>query len=47
MVRYYWETMDACVPPARVLEAMRSSGLQEVKCSTRFQLFTEYTAVKP
>src|SRR5436190_3371727 len=47
MAQYYWETMEVCVLPARILEAMRSSGLREVKCSTRFQLFTEYTAVKP
>jgi demethylmenaquinone methyltransferase/2-methoxy-6-polyprenyl-1,4-benzoquinol methylase len=47
MVQYYWETMEACVPPARVLEAMQGSGLREVKCNTRFELFTEYTAVKP
>jgi demethylmenaquinone methyltransferase/2-methoxy-6-polyprenyl-1,4-benzoquinol methylase len=46
MVQYYWETMEACVLPVRVLEAMRSSGLQEVKCCTRFGLLTEYTAVK-
>jgi demethylmenaquinone methyltransferase / 2-methoxy-6-polyprenyl-1,4-benzoquinol methylase len=47
MVQYYWETMDACVLPARVLEAMESSGLREVKCNTRYEVFTEYTAVKP
>jgi demethylmenaquinone methyltransferase/2-methoxy-6-polyprenyl-1,4-benzoquinol methylase len=46
MVQYYWETMETCVVPARVLEAMQSSGLKDVKCSTRFGLFTEYTAVK-
>ena len=47
MVQYYWETMDACVLPARVVEAMQNSGLKEVKCNTRFDLLTEYTAVKP
>jgi len=46
LVQYYWETMDTCVQPARILEAMRSSGLKEVNCSTRFELFSEYTAVK-
>lgn len=46
MVYYYWETMNACVQPGRILEAMRSSGLREVNCTTWFGLFTEYTAVK-
>ena len=27
MMRYYWETIDACVPPAAVLDALRSVGL--------------------
>jgi hypothetical protein len=26
MMLYYWETMDACVPPAAVLEALRTAG---------------------
>lgn len=46
MMRYYWETMDACVPPATVLAALRSAGLQEVKRDASLGLFSEYTAVK-
>lgn len=47
MMRYYWETMDACVPPETVLAALRSSGLTEVKRNTALGLFSEYTAAKP
>jgi demethylmenaquinone methyltransferase/2-methoxy-6-polyprenyl-1,4-benzoquinol methylase len=46
MMRYYWITMDACVPPATVLEALRSAGLAQVKRNTALGLFSEYTAVK-
>lgn len=46
MMRYYWETMDACVPPASVLDALRAAGLTEVKRNTALGLFSEYTAVK-
>lgn len=46
MMRYYWVTMDACVPPASVLEALRGAGLSEVKRTTMLGLFSEYTAVK-
>jgi len=46
MMLYYWETMDACVPPADVLAALRSVGLTEVKRNTALGLFSEYTAVK-
>jgi demethylmenaquinone methyltransferase/2-methoxy-6-polyprenyl-1,4-benzoquinol methylase len=47
MMRYYWETMDACVPPDDVLAALRNVGLTEVKRNTALGLFSEYTAVKP
>jgi demethylmenaquinone methyltransferase / 2-methoxy-6-polyprenyl-1,4-benzoquinol methylase len=47
MMRYYWETMDACVPPASVLQALAAAGLTEVKRNVVLGLFSEYTAVKP
>jgi demethylmenaquinone methyltransferase/2-methoxy-6-polyprenyl-1,4-benzoquinol methylase len=46
MMRYYWETMDACVPPDAVLDALRSAGLVTVKWNTALGLFSEYTASK-
>jgi len=46
MMRYYWETMDACVPPATVLSALQAAGLTAVKRSVVLGLFSEYTAVK-
>lgn len=47
MMRYYWETMDACVPPETVLSALRSAGFSEVKRTPMLGLFSEYSAVKP
>ena len=47
MMHYYWETMDACVPPVSVLEALRAAGLTTVKRRLQLGLFSEYTAVKP
>jgi demethylmenaquinone methyltransferase/2-methoxy-6-polyprenyl-1,4-benzoquinol methylase len=46
MMRYYWETMDACVPPDSVLAALRGAGLTAVKRNVILGLFSEYTAVK-
>lgn len=46
MMLYYWETMDACVPPADVLAALRSVGLTGVNRNTALGLFSEYTAMK-
>ncbi|HEX2852770.1 MAG TPA: class I SAM-dependent methyltransferase [Opitutaceae bacterium] len=47
MMVYFWETMDACVPPASVLESLKNVGLTEVKRASLLGLFSEYTAVKP
>ena len=46
MMRYYWETMDACVPPETVLQALRNAGFAEVKRIKMLGLFSEYVAVK-
>ena len=46
MMRYYWETMEACVPPQSVLDAMRAAGFAEVKCVKMLGLFSEYAGVK-
>ncbi len=46
MMRYYWETMDACVPPESVLAALKAAGFTEVKRQSSLGLFSEYSAVK-
>jgi demethylmenaquinone methyltransferase/2-methoxy-6-polyprenyl-1,4-benzoquinol methylase len=46
MMVYFWETMDVCVRPEAVLEALRSVGFTEVKRIGMLRLFSEYSAVK-
>ena len=45
--RYYWDTIAACVPPATILEVLRSSGFVDVERRLRGGLFSEYAAVRP
>jgi demethylmenaquinone methyltransferase/2-methoxy-6-polyprenyl-1,4-benzoquinol methylase len=47
MMRYYWETMDTCVPPEDVMAAFTAVGFTAVKRNLILGLFSEYTAVKP
>jgi len=47
MMVYFWETMDACVAPAAVLESLRAAGLAGVRRMSMLGLFSEYTAVRP
>lgn len=46
MMAYYWETMDACVPPETVLAAMRAAGFATAKRHGLGGMFSEYSAVK-
>ena len=46
MMHYYWQTMDACVPPEQVLQAMRSAGLTSSRRRALGSIFSEYSAVK-
>jgi demethylmenaquinone methyltransferase / 2-methoxy-6-polyprenyl-1,4-benzoquinol methylase len=45
--QYYWETIDACVPPETILEVLRRSGFVDVRRNVFGGLFSEYVAVKP
>ncbi len=46
MMRYYWETMEACVPPAAVLSALGATGFAAVKRHTNLGIFSVYSATK-
>jgi len=45
--RYYWDTIEACVPPEVVLQALRAAGFKRVRRYTELGIFSEYTAFKP
>ena len=46
MMKYYWETMDACVSPDVVIAAMKSAGFADVKRVNLCGMFSEYSGVK-
>ncbi len=45
--QYYWDTIDACVPPETLLDALKTSGFANVQRYVEFGIFSEYTAIKP
>ncbi len=47
MMLYFWETMDACVPPKAVIASLQSAGFIAVKRTRTASLFSEYTAIRP
>jgi demethylmenaquinone methyltransferase / 2-methoxy-6-polyprenyl-1,4-benzoquinol methylase len=44
--RYYWDTIEACVPPATVVATLEASGFTEVKRSVELGIFSAYTAAR-
>lgn len=45
MMSYYWETIDACVPPPAILEAIQGTGFQIVRRHIELGIFSAYTGL--
>jgi demethylmenaquinone methyltransferase/2-methoxy-6-polyprenyl-1,4-benzoquinol methylase len=45
--RFYWDTIEACIPPESVMGALRAAGFEKVQRHVELGIFSEYTAVKP
>lgn len=45
--RYYWDTIEACIPPADVMRALVEAGLADVHSHVELGIFSEFTARKP
>ena len=46
MWRYFWDSIEACVPPERVMATLRSAGLTQVERHLEIGVFSEYQATK-
>jgi len=44
--RYYWDTIEACIPPEAVIVALQQAGFTEVRRHVELGIFSEYTAIK-
>lgn len=45
--RYYWDTIEACIPPPEVLRALADAGLTDVQRHVELGVFSEFTARRP
>jgi len=45
--RYYWDSIEACAPPERILDTLRAAGLAEANRYVELGIFSEYRARKP
>jgi demethylmenaquinone methyltransferase/2-methoxy-6-polyprenyl-1,4-benzoquinol methylase len=44
---YYWDTIEQCLPPARIMDAMSAAGFADVARYVSLGIFSEYTARRP
>jgi demethylmenaquinone methyltransferase/2-methoxy-6-polyprenyl-1,4-benzoquinol methylase len=47
LMKYYWDTIDECVPPPMILAALRQTGFVQVQHRVVAGCLSEYVAVKP
>jgi demethylmenaquinone methyltransferase/2-methoxy-6-polyprenyl-1,4-benzoquinol methylase len=47
LMRYYWDTIEACAPPPSILQSMRDAGFVAAHRYVELGIFSEYRAVKP
>jgi demethylmenaquinone methyltransferase/2-methoxy-6-polyprenyl-1,4-benzoquinol methylase len=47
LMRYFWDTIESCVPPETIVDAMSAAGLEQARWQLMYGIFSEYTAVKP
>jgi demethylmenaquinone methyltransferase/2-methoxy-6-polyprenyl-1,4-benzoquinol methylase len=46
LMRYYWDTIAACVPPETILRALTEAAFENVHRQTDLQIFSAYCARK-
>jgi demethylmenaquinone methyltransferase/2-methoxy-6-polyprenyl-1,4-benzoquinol methylase len=44
LMRYYWDTIEACVPPADIMARLGGAGLEQVACATELGMMRAYSA---
>ncbi len=46
MMEYYWDTIETCVPPATILQALAEAGFANPERYVEHGIFSEYTATR-
>jgi demethylmenaquinone methyltransferase/2-methoxy-6-polyprenyl-1,4-benzoquinol methylase len=47
LYRYYWDSIEACVPPARILATLAAAGFARPAHQAQLGIFSEYSAAAP
>ena len=47
LMRYYWDTIEACVPPGELIASLRAAGFERAQRHVTLGIFSEYRAYRP
>jgi demethylmenaquinone methyltransferase/2-methoxy-6-polyprenyl-1,4-benzoquinol methylase len=47
LMRFYWDTIEACVSPARIVDALADAGFENTRRECHFGILSEYVGRKP
>lgn len=47
LMRYYWDTIEQCVPPVTIIDTIEQAGFVQSRREVTFGTFSEYIATKP
>lgn len=47
LMRYYWDTIEYCVPPEVIIEALAQAGAEGADRRVMMGIFSEYAGLKP
>jgi demethylmenaquinone methyltransferase/2-methoxy-6-polyprenyl-1,4-benzoquinol methylase len=47
LMRYYWDTIETCVPPSELIMSLRAAGFERVERYVTIGVFSEYRARRP
>jgi demethylmenaquinone methyltransferase / 2-methoxy-6-polyprenyl-1,4-benzoquinol methylase len=47
LMRFWWDTIEACVPPSTIMAALAEAGFEQVERFTSWGFLSEYVARKP
>jgi demethylmenaquinone methyltransferase / 2-methoxy-6-polyprenyl-1,4-benzoquinol methylase len=47
LMRYYWDTIEACVPPETILRTLSEAGFLDVERQVELRIFSAYRARRP
>jgi demethylmenaquinone methyltransferase/2-methoxy-6-polyprenyl-1,4-benzoquinol methylase len=47
LMRYYWDTIETCVPPSALIAALQAGGFERVERHVERGIFSEYRARRP